>query len=103
MVDLVNDVLRKRKYFNTQGWETFGETLREANVPQNLVGHEDCWKYINQTKRTPRSRKRQHFPPLLDHTPENYQETEREKSRTGLTFKTEVETTKIAVVNMEST
>jgi hypothetical protein len=43
------------------------------------------------------------FPPLLDHTPQNYQETERKNSRTGLIFKTEVETTKIAVVNMEST
>jgi hypothetical protein len=31
MVDLVNDVLRKRKYFNPEGWETFGEDLREAN------------------------------------------------------------------------
>jgi hypothetical protein len=30
VVDLVNDVLRKRKYFNPQGWETFGEALREA-------------------------------------------------------------------------
>jgi hypothetical protein len=29
VVDLVNDVLRKRKYFNPQGWETFGEALRE--------------------------------------------------------------------------
>jgi hypothetical protein len=35
VVDLVNDVLRKRKYFNPQGWETFGEALREANVPQD--------------------------------------------------------------------
>jgi hypothetical protein len=35
LVDLVNDVLRKRKYFNPQGWETFGEALREANVPQD--------------------------------------------------------------------
>ena len=59
VVDLVNDVLRKRKYFNPQGWETFGEALREANVPQDLIGHEDRWKYISQTKRTPRSRKRQ--------------------------------------------
>jgi hypothetical protein len=25
----------KRKYFNPQGWETFGEALREANVPQD--------------------------------------------------------------------
>jgi hypothetical protein len=35
VVDLVNGVLRKRKYFNPQGWETFGEALREANVPQD--------------------------------------------------------------------
>ena len=25
VVELVNDVLSKRKYFNPQGWETFGE------------------------------------------------------------------------------
>ena len=50
VVDLVNDVLRKRKYFNPQGWETFGEALREASVPQDLIGHEDRWKYITQTK-----------------------------------------------------
>jgi hypothetical protein len=28
VVYLVNDVLRKRKYFNPQGWETIGEALR---------------------------------------------------------------------------
>jgi hypothetical protein len=59
VVDLDNDVLRKRKYFNPQGWETFGEALREANVPPDLIGHKDRWTYISQTKRTPRSRKRQ--------------------------------------------
>ena len=70
VVDLVNDVLRKRKYFNPQGWETFGEALREANVPQDLIGHEDCWKYITQTKRTPRSRKRQQSPsPIRPYSP----------------------------------
>jgi hypothetical protein len=26
-MDLVNDVLRKRKYFNPQEWETFGEAF----------------------------------------------------------------------------
>jgi hypothetical protein len=56
---------RKRKYFNPQGWETFGEALREANVPQDLIGQENRWKYITQTKRTPRSRKRQQSPGLL--------------------------------------
>ena len=50
VVDLVNDVLGKRKYFNPQGWETFGEALREANVRQDLIGHEDRWRYITQTK-----------------------------------------------------
>jgi phage terminase small subunit len=59
VVDLVNDVLSKRQYFNPQGWVTFGEALREGNVPQDSIGHEDCWIYITQTKRTPRSRKRQ--------------------------------------------
>jgi hypothetical protein len=32
VVDLVNDVLRKRKYFNPQGWETFGEASYEKNI-----------------------------------------------------------------------
>jgi hypothetical protein len=47
VVDLVNDVLRKRKYFNPQGWEIFGEAVRQANVPQNLIGHTrplDVWE-----------------------------------------------------------
>jgi hypothetical protein len=71
MVDLVNDVLRKRKYFNPQGWETFGEDLREANDPQDLIGHKDRWRYITQTKRTPRSRKQQESPsPTRYDTPE---------------------------------
>jgi hypothetical protein len=47
VVDLVNNVLRKRKYFNPEGRETFGEALRETNVPQILIGHEDRWKYIS--------------------------------------------------------
>ena len=94
VVDLVNDVLSKRKYFNPQGWETFGEALREANVPQDLIGHEDRWRYITQSKRTPRSRKRQQSPsPIRPYSPK-HQETEGKKSRTGSTFKTEVETTK---------
>jgi hypothetical protein len=70
MVDLANDVLRKRKYFNPQGWETFGEGVREANVPQDLISHEDRWRYITQTKRTSRSRKRQQSPsPIRPYSP----------------------------------
>jgi hypothetical protein len=70
VVELVNDVPSKRKYFNPQGWETFGEALRETNVPQDLIGHEDRWRYITKTKRTPRSRKRQQTPsPIRPYSP----------------------------------
>ena len=91
VVELVNDVLSKRKYFNPQGWETFGEALREANVPQDLIGHEDRWRYITQTKRTPGSCKRTS---PIRRTPQKHQETGGKKSRTRSSFKTEVETTK---------
>jgi hypothetical protein len=40
-------------------------------------------------------------PALLDRTAQKHQEAEGKKSRTWSTFKTEVETTKGAVVNME--
>jgi hypothetical protein len=66
VVNLVNDVQRKRKCVNPQGWETFGEALREASVPQDMIGHEDRWRYITQTKRTSRSRKRQQNPSPLN-------------------------------------
>jgi hypothetical protein len=46
MVDLVNKVLSKKKYFNPQGWEPFGEALREANVSQDLIGHEGRLLFI---------------------------------------------------------
>jgi hypothetical protein len=79
VVYLVNDVLRKRKYVNLQGWETFGEALREANVPQYWIGHEDRWKYIYQTKRTPRSRKRQHSPsPIRTYSPKTPRKRKKE-------------------------
>lgn len=51
VVDLVNDVLRKRKSFNPQGWEAFGDALREENVPQNLIGHDARWQYISKSPR----------------------------------------------------
>ena len=79
VVDLVNDVLSKRKYFSSQRWETFGEALREANVPQYLIGHEDDWRYITQTKRTPISRKRQQSPsPIRPYSPKTQRNRRKE-------------------------
>jgi hypothetical protein len=80
IVDIVNDVLLKRKYFNPEGWETFGEALREANVPQDLIGHTDRWRHITQAKRTLRSRKRQESPsPTRYDTPEIPKSTRRKQ------------------------
>ena len=74
-MDLDNDVLSKKKYFNPQGWEQFGEALREANVSQDLIGHEDRCRYISQTNKIPTSRKRQQSPspirPYSQKTPRN--------------------------------
>jgi hypothetical protein len=79
VVAFVNDVMRKRKYFNPQGWETFGEDLREANVPQYLIGHEDRWRFITQTKRTPRYRKRQQSPsPIRPYSPKTQRSRRKE-------------------------
>jgi hypothetical protein len=52
VVDLVNDVLSKKKYFNPQGLEQFEEALREANVSQNLIGHEDRWRELKDCNRS---------------------------------------------------
>ena len=94
MVDLVNDVLSKKKYFNPQGWEQFGEALREANVSQNLIGHDDAGDTSLRPKQHRDLTNDNRVHPLLDRTPQKHQETEGKKSRTGSTFKTEVETTK---------
>ena len=49
LTDLVNDVLRKRR--NTAepvGWKTFAAALHHLNVPQDLVGNPERWKYIRE-------------------------------------------------------
>ena len=46
IVDLVNDVVRRRKGFDPEGWTSFAEGLREINVPQDVVGHPDRWAWI---------------------------------------------------------
>ena len=56
--DLINDVLRKRKTFQPQGWNVFAEALHDINVPMDLVGNEERWKYM-QTGVTPASKRLQ--------------------------------------------
>ena len=37
----------------SQGWETFGEVLREANVPQDLIGHEELFTVVKCIETSP--------------------------------------------------
>ena len=51
MVDLVNDVLRRRKTFTPRGWQQFAQVLSTMNVPQDLIGNKDRWNWM-ETWRT---------------------------------------------------
>ena len=46
MVDLVNDVLRKRKASSPVGWETFASHLRHLNTPMEFIGNPDRRDYM---------------------------------------------------------
>src|SRR5688572_23012183 len=49
-VDLVNDLLRKRtSTSNPSGWKQLANALKDYNIPHELIGNEDRWKYINSS------------------------------------------------------
>ena len=49
IVDLVNDILRKRRHFEPVGWQSFVRGLKEMNVPMDLVGNPERWRYMQST------------------------------------------------------
>ena len=51
LTDLVNGVLRKRRVTGELiGWKTFAAALRHLNVPQDLVGNPDRWRFMREKK-----------------------------------------------------
>ena len=47
-VDLVNDLLRKRTSIPSPfGWKPLADALKDYNIPHELIGNDDRWKYIN--------------------------------------------------------
>src|SRR5688572_17931575 len=49
-VDLVNDLLRKRTSTSSpSGWKQLANALKDDNIPHELIGNEDRWKYINSS------------------------------------------------------
>ena len=48
MVDLVNDVLRKRRKSDPVGWQAFAQQHKRINLPMELVGNVERRRYIRQ-------------------------------------------------------
>jgi phosphoglucomutase len=86
VVDLVNDVLSKRQYFNPQGWETFGEALREANVAQDLIGHEDAGDASLRPKEHRDLTNDNRVHPILDRTPQKTPRNRRKEVQNWVDF-----------------
>ena len=78
MVDLVNDVLRKRRKSDPVGWQAFAQQLKRINLPMELVGNVERKRYIRQAATpavvTPRNR------PLPRWTPYSRWQVEQSKS-----------------------
>ena len=50
--DLVQDVLRSRKHHVPHGWQTFATALKESNTPQDLIGNQDRWQWMQHEPQT---------------------------------------------------
>lgn len=48
IIDLINDSLRQRKGIEPRGWETFTKALYESNVPQEVVGNQARWRWMQK-------------------------------------------------------
>ena len=72
IVDLVNETMRKRKHFEPTGCEVFATWLKEANVPQGLVGNPRRWEYMEKAQASAEEEEEDSFAfstPLAYHTP----------------------------------
>jgi len=50
-IDLLNDLVRKRVSTPAPtGWKQLADVLKEQNVPRELIGNDDRWKYINSSQ-----------------------------------------------------
>jgi len=51
VVDLMNDLLRKRTSTpSPSGWKHLADALKDYNIPHELIGNDDRWKYINDVQ-----------------------------------------------------
>ena len=48
IVDLINDVVRHRKGFESRGRYDFARALRHKNVPHELIGNDKIWNWMHR-------------------------------------------------------
>ena len=54
-VDLINDLLRMRKTVKPpHGWDTLAATLKQSNIPKEVIGNSDRWSWIERARKEPR-------------------------------------------------
>ena len=46
IIDLINDTIRQRKGVEPRGWKTFSKALHESNIPQEVIGNANRWKWM---------------------------------------------------------
>jgi len=49
--DLMVDILQKTSTNFSPGWKELASSLKELNVPKELVPNEKIWKFMNMKKR----------------------------------------------------
>ena len=54
VIDLVNDLLRKRKTTDPIGWQQFANQMSAANIPMELVGNVARKRHIQKRKQAPK-------------------------------------------------
>ena len=53
IIDLVNDLVRRRKGIKPTGWQPFAEGLRELNIPQDVIGNREMWDWKHRSPNLP--------------------------------------------------
>ena len=54
LIDLVHDLLRKRKTTDPIGWQQFANQMTAANIPMELVGNVARKRHMQKRKQTPK-------------------------------------------------
>jgi hypothetical protein len=51
IIELINDVLSSKAKHPPPGWEAFASSLKEANVPEDIINNKNRWSFISNKKK----------------------------------------------------